>query len=46
MKAEQIVPEYKKALETDTPTILVEIPDLYNKDPEDKIKEARKNIIT
>ncbi len=44
-RAEQIVPEYKKALEADRPTILVEIPDMYNKDLEDKLKEARKNII-
>lgn len=45
-KAEQIFPEYKKALESDKPTILVEIPDLYNKDLEDNLKEARTNIIT
>ena len=45
-KAEQIVPEYQKALNSDRPTILVEIPDMYNKDLQDKLKEARKNIIT
>jgi pyruvate/2-oxoglutarate/acetoin dehydrogenase E1 component len=44
--ADQIVPEYKKALESDRPTILIEIPDIYNKDLQDKLKEARKNIIT
>lgn len=45
-RAEQIVPEYQNALMSDKPTILVEIPDLYNKDLQDKLKEARKNIIT
>ncbi|MBI2632399.1 hypothetical protein HYW75_05325 [Candidatus Pacearchaeota archaeon] len=44
--AEQIVPEYQKALNADRPTILVEIPDMYNKDLEENLKEARKNIIT
>jgi len=39
---DQIVPEYKKALEADKPTILIEIPDKYNKDLEDKLIEARK----
>lgn len=42
-RAEQIVPEYQKALKADRPTVLVEIPDLYNKDLEDKIKSTRKN---
>ncbi len=41
-RAEQIVPEYTKALAADHPTILVEIPDFYNKDLEDKLKESRK----
>lgn len=44
--AEQIVPEYKKALEADRPTILVEIPDKYNKDLEENLKESRKKIVT
>lgn len=29
-KAEDIVPVYKKAMESDVPTVIVEIPDLYN----------------
>ena len=45
-KAEQIVPEYKKALEADKPTILVELPDIYNKELEDMLKEARRTIVT
>lgn len=40
-KAEQIVPEYKKALESDGSTILVEIPDMYNHDLEDRLIKAR-----
>lgn len=30
-KVEQIFPEYLKAMESDVPTVLVELPDLYNK---------------
>jgi len=41
-KPEQIVPEYKKALERDGNTILVEIPDMYNKDLEERLIKARK----
>lgn len=40
--ADQIVPEYIKALNSDKPTILIEIPDLYNSDLTDKLIEARK----
>lgn len=40
-EAEQIVPEYKRALEADRPTILVEIPNKYNRDLEDKLRETR-----
>lgn len=45
-RADQIVPEYKKALEADRPTMLIEIPDLYNKDLEENMKEARKRLIS
>ncbi len=41
-KPEDIVPAYKEALASDRSTILVEIPDLYNKDLEDRLKKARK----
>ena len=40
-RAEQIVLEYKKALESDKSTVLIEIPDMYNKELEDKLKETR-----
>ena len=30
MKPEQIVPAYKKAMKSDTPTIIIEVADLYN----------------
>ena len=41
-KADQIVPAYKEALESDGSTMLVEIPDLYNKDLEERLIKARK----
>lgn len=40
-KPEQIIEEYKKALESDKSTILVEFPDLYNSDLRDTLKKAR-----
>lgn len=40
-EAEQIVPEYKRALEADRPTILVEVPNKYNKDLEDQLRRER-----
>lgn len=41
-KAEDIVPAYKKAIESNRSTILVEYPDLYNKDLEKEMKNRRK----
>ncbi len=40
-EADQILSAYKKVLESDKSTILVEIPDLYNKDLEDLLKKSR-----
>lgn len=39
--AEQIVPAYKEAMESDVPTILVELPDKYNQDIKSDIKESK-----
>jgi len=41
--ADMVYPEYERALRSDKSTILVEIPDLYNKDLEKELKESRKN---
>lgn len=43
--AEQIVPAYKEAMESDVPTIIIEVPDLYNEDLKPELIESRKNII-
>jgi len=39
--AEMIMPEYKKALESDKSTILIEIPDAYNSDLKDDLIKSR-----
>ena len=38
---DQIMPAYKEAMESDTPTILVEIPDKYNKDLTQELIKSR-----
>ena len=43
--AEMICPEYEKAMKSDVPTILVEVPDLYNSELTDELIESRKNLI-
>ena len=40
--ARDIVPEYKRALESEISTILVEMPDMYNEDLTKELKEGRK----
>lgn len=42
-RAEDIVPAYKEAMESDTPTLIVECPDLYNLNLKDDIKESKDN---
>lgn len=39
--AEDVYPAYKKAVESDKSTILIEMSDLYNADIKDKIKESK-----
>jgi len=43
--ANQIVPEFIKALQADKPTILVDIPDLYNKELEKEFRESRRKSL-
>ena len=43
--AEQICPAYKDAMNSDIPTILVEIPDLYNSELTDELIDSRKHLI-
>lgn len=43
--AEQIYPAYKEAIYSEVPTILVEIPDLYNQELTDDLIESRKQLI-
>ena len=43
--AEQIYPAYEEAMKSDIPTILVEIPDLYNSELTDELIDSRKNLI-
>lgn len=43
--ADQIVPEYQKAVDSDVPTILIEIPDKYNEDLKDELIKSRKEVI-
>ena len=40
-KAEDILSAYTEAMESDTPTIIVEYPDLYNSDLKEDIKESK-----
>jgi len=40
-RADQVYTEYKKAMESDVPTILVELPDLYNIDVKEDIRESK-----
>ena len=44
-KAEQIYSAYEKAIQSDIPTILVEIPDLYNSELTDELINTRKKLI-
>jgi len=44
-KSEQIYSEYEKAIESEIPTVLVEIPDLYNSELTDELIESRRNLI-
>jgi len=44
-KADQIYLEYEKAIESEVPTILVEIPDLYNQELTNDLIESRKQLI-
>lgn len=43
--AEQIVPAYLEAMESEVPTLIVELPDLYNSELTDQLIESRKVII-
>lgn len=43
--AEQVYPAYEEAINSDVPTVLVELPDLYNQDLTSVMIESRKNII-
>jgi len=43
--AKHIMPAYLEAIESDTPTLLVEIPDLYNQDLTKDLIESRKKLI-
>lgn len=43
--AEQIYPAYEEAMNSDMPTILVEVPDLYNSELTDELIESRKTLI-
>lgn len=44
-KAEMVFEEYSKALNSNKSTILIEVPDIYNKEMEETLIEARKRII-
>lgn len=44
-KAEQIYPAYQEAMESDIPTILIELPDLYNQELTEDLIESRKQVI-
>jgi len=44
-KAEQIYSAYENAINSDIPTILVEIPDLYNSELANDLIDSRKNLI-
>lgn len=39
--AEQIVPAYKRAMKSDVPTVIVELPDLYNQDIKKDIRRSK-----
>lgn len=43
--AEQIYPSYEQAMYSDIPTLIVELPDLYNLELTDELIESRKNLI-
>jgi len=43
--AEQIYPAYERATKSDIPTILIELPDLYNVELTDDLIESRKGLI-
>ena len=42
---EQIYPAYEEAMESDIPTIIVELPDKYNEDLKEELINSRKEII-
>ena len=44
-RAEQIYPAYEAAMISDVPTLIVEIPDLYNQELTDELIESRKQLI-
>jgi pyruvate/2-oxoglutarate/acetoin dehydrogenase E1 component len=44
-QADTIYPEYERAIDSEVPTLLVEIPDLYNAELTDELIQSRKEII-
>jgi len=45
INAEQIYPSYEEAMNSEVPTLIVEIPDLYNQELTDELIESRKKLI-
>ena len=43
--ADQIYPAYEEAINSETPTVIIEQPDLYNIDLIEELKESRKKLI-